>query len=254
MSDWASHYFAHGYEQRWGVLPVTDRVRHDTACLWDRLHLGPRARVVDLGCGHGRYTLAFAEHGADVVGVDSADSLLLQAKRLGSEGGVPARWVQGDIRSIPLRRACCSGVVVMDAFGFFEAEDENEQVLAEAARILEPGGCLAVKVVNGEPILASFRHTDREERDGVVVTLSRSLMLEPPRMIERVSVGGSRGTGQYERRQRLYRADELSAAAKRVGFTMVGVFADACGAVFEPATSPSMWFIAQRRAPSNNRL
>jgi ubiquinone/menaquinone biosynthesis C-methylase UbiE len=254
MSDWASHYFAHGYEQRWGVLPVTDRVRHDTACLWDRLQLRPQARVVDVGCGHGRYALAFAEHGADVVGVDSAVSLLQQAKRFGSEGGVPARWVQGDIRSIPLRRASCSGVVVMDALGFFEAEDENEQVLAEASRILEPGGGLAVKVVNGEPMLASFRYADREERDGVVVTLSRSLTLEPPRMIERVSVSGSRGTGQYERRQRLYRADELSAAAKRVGLTIVGVFADACGAVFEPTTSPSMWLIAQRRATSNNRL
>ena len=117
---------------------------------------------------------------------------------------------------------------------FFEAEDENERVLAEAARVLVPGGRLALKVVNGEPILASFRHADREERDGVVVTLSRSLTLEPPRMVERVSV------------QRLCRAEELSAAAKRVGLAIVGVFADACGAVFEPATSASMWVIGQR--------
>jgi hypothetical protein len=65
-------------------------------------------------------------------------------------------------------------------------------------------------------------------------------------MIERVSVSGSRGNGRYERRQRLYRAEELSAAAKRVGFTIAGVFADACGAVFEPATSSSMWVIGQR--------
>jgi ubiquinone/menaquinone biosynthesis C-methylase UbiE len=134
----------------------------------------------------------------------------------------------------------------MDAFGFFEAESENEQVLAEAARVLVPGGRLALKVVNGEPILASFRPADREERDGVVVTLSRSLTLEPPRMVERVSVSGSRGSGQYERRQRLYRAEELSAAAQRVGLAIVGVFADACGTVFEPATSPGMWVIGQR--------
>jgi ubiquinone/menaquinone biosynthesis C-methylase UbiE len=246
MPDWAHHYFEYGYAQRWGVLPVTDRVRHETACLWGRLQLAPRARVVDLGCGQGRYALAFAEHGANVIGVDSAASLLRQAKRLGADGGVSARWVRGDIRHVALRRGSCDAVVVMDAFGFFEAEDENERVLAEAARVLVAGGCLALKVVNGEPILASFRHADREERDGVVVTLSRSLTLEPPRMIERVSLSGSRGNGQYERRQRLYRADELSAAAKRVGFTIVGLFADACGGVFEPATSPTMWVIAQR--------
>jgi ubiquinone/menaquinone biosynthesis C-methylase UbiE len=113
----------------------------------------------------------------------------------------------------------------------------------EAARVLVPGGRLALKVVNGEPILADFRHADREERDGVVVTLSRAMTLEPPRMIERVSVSGSRGTGRYERRQRLYRGEEVSAAATRAGFTIAGVFADACGAVFEPATSPTMWVI-----------
>ena len=176
---------------------MTERIRRDTACLWDRLQLRPGAHVVDLGCGHGRYALALAEHGAHVVGVDFAASLLQEAKQLGAAAGLLAQWVRGDIRRVALRRGSCDAVVVMDAFGFFEHEDENERVLAEAARILVPGGCLALKVVNGEPIVAGFRHADREERDGVVVTVSRSLMLEPPRMIERLSVGRSRGNGQY---------------------------------------------------------
>ena len=246
MADWAGEYFERGYAQRWGLLTVTDKVRRETGDLWGRLQLSSSARVVDLGCGPGRYALAFAEQGADVVGVDSAVTLLLQAKRLGSQLGLRAQWVRGDMRSVPLRPESCDAVVVMDAFGFFEAEDENERVLAEAARVLVPGGRLALKVVNGEPILASFRYTDREERDGVVVRISRTLTLEPARMIERVLVSGARGNGQYERRQRLYRADELSAGAKRVGFAVVGVFADAYGGIFEAATSPSLWVIGQR--------
>jgi len=246
MSGWTGEYFERGYTQRWGVLSVTDRVRSETSGLWGRLQLRSGARVADLGCGHGRYALAFAEQGADVVGIDSAVTLLLQAKGLGAELGLPAHWVRGDMRGVPLRTESCHAVVVMDAFGFFDVEDENERVLAEAARVLVPGGHVALKVVNGEPILASFRNTDREERDGVVVTISRILTPEPARMIERVSVSGSRGNAQYERHQRLYRADELSEGAKRVGFAVAGIFADAYGAMFEPAISPSMWVILQR--------
>jgi len=67
MSDRASHYFEHGNAQRWGVLPVTDRVRHDTACLWGRLQLNSRARVVDRGddcfsTARGRVRLGWRAH------------------------------------------------------------------------------------------------------------------------------------------------------------------------------------------------
>ena len=245
MPDWASEYFERGYEQRWGVLQVTDELRREANGLWRRLQLRSRARVADLGCGHGRYALAFAERDADVVGVDSAVALLQQARQLGLESGLSAHWVRGDIRDLPLRQESCTAVVVMDAFGFFEADDENERVLAEAMRILVPGGFLAMKVVNGEPVLASFRPADREERQGVVVVISRTLTGEPARMLERVSISGPRGDGQYERRQRLYRVGELLAAAKRVGFTGAEVFADAHGTTFEPATSPTIWVIGQ---------
>jgi SAM-dependent methyltransferase len=246
MPDWAGEYFERGYAQRWGLLPVTDSIRRDASGLWDRLRLRSGARVLDLGCGHGRYGLAFAERGADVAGVDVAITLLLQAKRFASEGGLRARWVRGDMRRVPLRSESCDAVVLMDAFGFFDAEHENERALAEAARVLVPGGRVALKVVNGERILADFRHADREERDGVIVTISRTLLPEPARMIEQVSVSGVRGSGQYERRQRLYRADDVSAAATRAGLVTLDMLADANGSTFEPATSPTMWVILER--------
>ena len=83
----------------------------------------------------------------------------------------------------------------MDAFGFFDTENENEAVLREAARVLTCGGRLGLKVVNGGQVIDTFRETDREERDGTVATVSRTLTFGPPRMTERISVSGSRGNG-----------------------------------------------------------
>ena len=135
---------------------------------------------------------------------------------------------------------------MMDAFGFFDTEEEHEAVLREAARVLTTGGRLVLKVVNGVPILDAFRETGREERDGVVISVSTTLTTDPPRITQRISVSGPRGQGEYERRQRLYRVEELCAALEYVGFAIVGVFASPDGATFEPTVSSTIWIVGQR--------
>jgi hypothetical protein len=137
---------------------------------------------------------------------------------------------------------------LIDAFGFFETDDENEGVLAEIRRVLACGGRFGMKVVNGARILTDFRTAGREERDGVVVTITRQLKLNPARMIEKVIVRGSRGNGEYERRQRLYRSDELSSAMERTGFTDVELFASTNSAALAPANSETIWAFGRRGA------
>jgi ubiquinone/menaquinone biosynthesis C-methylase UbiE len=246
MPEWTHEYFERGYAQRWGLGGPTDQVRVEARRLWDLLHLTPASRVVDIGCGHGRHALALAERGADVVGLDSAVALLARARDLSSELRTEVRWIRGDMRRLPLRSACADAAIMMDAFGFFETEDEHEAVLREAGRVLITGGRLALKVVNGGPVLADFRDTVREERNGVVVSISNTLTFSPARMTQRISVTGTRGHGEYERRQRLYRVEELRAALTRAGFAVAGVFASPDGAAFEPDASSTIWMIGQR--------
>ena len=150
------------------------------------------------------------------------------------------------MRALPFRSESASAAIVIDAFGFFDTEEEQDAVLREAARVLAPGGRLGLKLVNGDSVLSAFRETDREERDGTVVSISRTLTLDPPRMTERISVSGSRGHGEYERRQRLYRVQDLQAAFERARFAIVGLFARPDGTPFDPAESSTMWIVAER--------
>lgn len=250
MPDWIREYFEHGYGQRWGLPAPSAHVRSQAAGLWRLLELAPHAHVLDIGCGHGRHALALAERGAEVIGVDGAVALLERARHLAANLHLHARWIRGDMRRLPFRSACVAAAVLMDAFGFFDTENENETVLREAARVLTPGGRLVLKVVNGGPVLDAFRQEDREEREGVVVTVSRTLTLGPPRMTERIHVRGGRGNGDYERRQRLYRVEELQAALEQARLSVVDVFSSPDRAPFESATSPTIWIVAQRGRPA----
>ena len=246
MAHWTGEYFERGYGQRWGLPAPSDHVRLEANGLYNILQLSPTSRVIDIGCGHGRHAIALAERGPRVIGLDAATALLDRARHLAAGLHTPVRWIRGDMRRLPFRSACASAAIVMDAFGFFETEEENDAVLREIARVTTTGGRLVLKVVNGVPVLAAFRETDREERDGAVVSVSRLLTLDPPRMTERISIGGSRGHGEYQRRQRLYRVEELQAALERAGFAVVDVFGRADGTPFEPTVSSALWMVARR--------
>lgn len=248
MPDWTREYFERGYAQRWGLPAASDHVRLEANGLYKLLQLSPTSRVIDIGCGHGRHAVALAERGSDVIGLDFAVALLNRARHLAAGLRTQLRWVRGDMRRLPFQSKCADAAIVMDAFGFFDTEQEHEAVLQEAARVLTTSGRLGLKVVNGGPILDSFRERDREERDGTVVSVSRTLTLDPPRMRERISISGSRGPGEYERRQRLYRVEELCAALEHAGFAIVGVFARPDGTPFEPTVSSTMWIVGQQCA------
>jgi hypothetical protein len=75
---------------------------------------------------------------------------------------------------------------------------------------------------------------------------NNTLTFGPPRLIQRISVRGSRGDGEYERRQRLYRVDEMRAALEHAGLSVVAVFGNSDRTPFDPALSSTMWIVAER--------
>jgi len=248
MAGWTREYFERGYAQRWGLPAPSDEVRRQAGGLSNLLQLSPSRRVVDVGCGHGRHALVLAERGGSVTGVDASAALLHRARELAAALGLPVRWVRGDMRRLPMRSACADAAVMMDAFGFFDTAEDHHAALRETARVLVPGGRFVLKIVNGGLILDDFHPTERQERDGTVISVSNRLAMDPPCLIQRISVRGAHGEDEYERRQRLYRSEELCGALEHAGFAISDVLADAHGAAFDAAASSTIWIVAQRDA------
>src|SRR5262245_43648447 len=139
-TDWAREYFEEGYGRRWRLRAPSEDVRQQAAGLWSLLNLSPNSRLIDIGCGHGRHALTLAQRGANVVGVDFSTTLLTRARQLATELHTAINLIRGDMRVLPFRSKCANAALMMDAFGFFDTDDEHDTVLREAARILEPGG------------------------------------------------------------------------------------------------------------------
>jgi SAM-dependent methyltransferase len=113
---------------------VTDRA---IAPLLDAVDAGAGTRLIDVACGPGRLTRAAAERGVTAVGCDLAPAMLDLARR----GNPGVTFDEASADALPYADAACDAVVCAFGMGHFP---EPERVAAEFARVLAPGGAVAL--------------------------------------------------------------------------------------------------------------
>jgi demethylmenaquinone methyltransferase/2-methoxy-6-polyprenyl-1,4-benzoquinol methylase len=105
------------------------------------LALRPGSTVLDLACGTGDLCRELASSGLRPLGIDLSYGMLAATR-------TPAPLVQGDALRLPLRAAAVDGVTCGFALRNLAA---LEPFLAELARVLRPGGRIALLEVATPP-------------------------------------------------------------------------------------------------------
>jgi 2-polyprenyl-6-hydroxyphenyl methylase/3-demethylubiquinone-9 3-methyltransferase len=109
-----------------------------------RVAFGKRpCKVLDVGCGGGFLSNYLAVHGHAVTGLDASPGALAIAALHDHTGTVSYRC--GDALALPFAAASFDAVCAMD---FLEHVEDPERVIAEAARVLAPGGLLFFHTFN----------------------------------------------------------------------------------------------------------
>jgi len=113
-----------GLDGRWRRLAVNQVV-------W------PGDRVLDACCGTGDFAVEAERRGGRVVGLDFSEKMIARARR--KSGTI--EWVQGDALELPFEDGSFDAATV--GFGVRNLAD-LDRGLSELARVLRPGGRLAV--------------------------------------------------------------------------------------------------------------
>ena len=208
---------------------------------------GLRGRVLDLGCGFGRHTLALRELGLDVCGLDLSHELLAHARTLPGARALEGRLVRADSRALPLAAGALDAVVCLfSSFGYFD-DAGNARMLAETARVLAPGGRLVLDLINPERVRGDLVPRSRRSGEGFVLEESRALAEGGRRVEKEVRLRlGDRPERAWRESVRMYEVAEMRGLLDRAGFDLERVEGDFDGSE-HGASSPRQIVHSVRR-------
>jgi ubiquinone/menaquinone biosynthesis C-methylase UbiE len=244
MSDWYKKSFGDDY-----LLVYKHRdlqgAYNEVKRMMEWLQLPAGAEVLDLCCGMGRHSMALTDFGYRVTGVDLSDVLLKEAERLDTEDKV--RWLQGDMRDVPLSRTYDAVVNLFTSFGYFGQDAENEKVLHEIYRLLSPAnGQFIIDFLNPGYVQANLVPFSKRQEGEIVIEESRKI---EDGFVLKTIVISEPGTPNrnYNEQVKLYEKEAFTGMMDRAGLEVLQVYGNYDASAYNNEESKRMIFVGRRK-------
>jgi ubiquinone/menaquinone biosynthesis C-methylase UbiE len=137
----ANRYFA-GHAEVWDQIRSLHVAESEVErAIESALGNPPLGRLVDIGTGTGRMIELFGPLAANAVGIDRSSEMLRLARVKLEAAGIASSLRQGDMYALPLAEHSADSVIIHQVLHYAHSP---ATAIAEAARVLAPGGKLLV--------------------------------------------------------------------------------------------------------------
>lgn len=174
-NPWYVRFFKRDYLRIYGHTLQQDRTDLETQFAIHALGIQPHYRILDLCCGQGRHSVALANTGLDVTGVDLSEEMLDIARSSADREGVELALIQADMRNLPRNFEKQFDIVInmFSSFGYLESEEDDQQVLYQIAKSLKPGGKVLLDLLNREWVIINNEEFDWHQHEDNRIVLER---------------------------------------------------------------------------------
>jgi ubiquinone/menaquinone biosynthesis C-methylase UbiE len=213
--------------------------------------------VLDLACGTGRHSLAFAARGFKVTGLDYSKPFLQEARRATGKAGRQVRFVHGDMKNLkPHFAANEFGLVVslFNSFGYFANRRDDLKMLKTVHRVLVPGGAFVINTLNRGGVAKRLKEPlqiGREPLPNVfMIDIARYDSHKKELLAEWTIVDARTPKANIFRRsfrQNVYSHAELRKLLNAAGFRIETTWGMLAGGPFHPGKTWHQTIVARKR-------
>jgi SAM-dependent methyltransferase len=136
QARWWETFFEGVAVSMWLQAIAPEHTSREAERLVENLGVPAGAELLDVPCGGGRVSLALAERGYRLTGVDWSPEFLAHARTC--EGGQRVAWEQRDMRDLPWSGRFDGAFCVGNSFGYLD-DQGNADFLRAVRRSLKPG-------------------------------------------------------------------------------------------------------------------
>lgn len=242
---WYSRAFGEDYLARYAHRDGEEARR--AAELFLRYLPGDRpVTVFDLCCGAGRHLHFLGGGNVRAMGGDLSGELL---RRAAGEGLAVVRL---NMKILPLRDACLDGLSnFFTAFGYFETDRANFEVLSDVGRVLRPGGVFLLDFLNAGTVRSAIESGPAEEivldGSGERWRIRRRITAGGRVEKEQARLDGGDGEAPLVESVRLFEKDELCNALIDSGMEPLEALGGYGGEPFRREDSPRLILVSRKR-------
>ena len=208
----------------------------------ENTNLDSQTSVLDMACGAGRHSIAFAKKGFKVTAVDLSQRLLSEAKKNSLEARVNINFVLSDIREYKADQQFDLILNLFTSIGYFENDEDNFAVIKKAYSMLKIGGYFVLDYFNKDYLLKNLVPTSINSENGLKIIQNRSILGD--RVVKKITIEKDGSIEEFYESVRLYDYEELSRILIQTGFSIKKEIGDFYGNVFAKGNSPRLIFFA----------
>ena len=243
--NWFKDWFNSEFYQKLYAHRNEQEAASFVSALLEELQPPRNANILDLGCGNGRHAKHLAANGHHVTGLDLAFSSIQYARKWQTE---KLQFFHHDMRE-PFGLGCFDYVFnFFTSFGYFNTENENDQVVRNISRSLKPNGWLMMDYMNVLPTEGQLVPYEEREIDGISYRIKRwadnkyihksiEIDVQPPQPF------------LFTEKVMKLRKDDFNLMFEKHGLKLCHVYGDYALNKYIQELSPRLILLAQKKNP-----